>query len=271
MGYNANANFVNWMGDRKDKLRNRKLKDIALPGSHDAGTWDLRDKINDVSAKCQDHDIMTQLQSGSRYLDLRAHCGSNGKFYMRHGEIWTDTELDDVISQIMDFANRHPTELIVATMLLRGSGADEKVGEVQQRIGSRRIVPDGTDALANRTYGDVIGAGTNVVLETWSAADGKFMDMKGVYNSDWGWPSPNKTEELLNEYTPPSRQLWILHLNLSYGVPLLDSHKEQSKRALDHWAPKFRANALRIKSLNIINVDFISSVPWVPVIVAMND
>jgi hypothetical protein len=65
----ANASLIfdraNWMGDNRGKLVSKKLKELALPASHDAGAF------GDNPAKTQDLTIRSQLAYGVRYFDLR--------------------------------------------------------------------------------------------------------------------------------------------------------------------------------------------------------
>jgi hypothetical protein len=65
----ANASLVfdraNWMGDHRAQLLTKKLAEIALPGSHDAGAF------NANAARTQDLTIRSQLTYGVRYFDIR--------------------------------------------------------------------------------------------------------------------------------------------------------------------------------------------------------
>jgi hypothetical protein len=54
-----------WMGDHRDQLKDKTLRQIAIPGSHDAGAF------ADNIARTQDLSILQQLSSGVRYFDLR--------------------------------------------------------------------------------------------------------------------------------------------------------------------------------------------------------
>ena len=60
-------------------IGDRPLKDIVIPGSHDAGTYVMQNSIDNNSSQCQEISILQQLEEGSRYLDLRAWPASNGE------------------------------------------------------------------------------------------------------------------------------------------------------------------------------------------------
>ncbi len=70
------VNFSGWMEQYFHVLGDRKLSEIALPGSHDAGMYKTRDcspvpGAGDCNTKTQALSIAEQLDSGIRYFDLR--------------------------------------------------------------------------------------------------------------------------------------------------------------------------------------------------------
>lgn len=75
-----------WMGKLLEVKPSVTVNALTMPGSHDAGMY----KITDTSSLCkdewaltQDRTIFEQLQSGSRYFDLRVR-RSNGVYYTGH-------------------------------------------------------------------------------------------------------------------------------------------------------------------------------------------
>lgn len=97
-----------WMAEIAASLRDRPLTDAILPGSHDAGTYSIRDNspiapdlpVDDALrslllaspllsdkvipyiarfARAQGMDIASQLQAGVRYFDLRPGAADNGR------------------------------------------------------------------------------------------------------------------------------------------------------------------------------------------------
>lgn len=67
--------YDSWMGDMFDEIGNRKLCDITLPGSHDAGmnANDLDTSFggNECNTVTQTKNIYHQLMAGSRFFDIR--------------------------------------------------------------------------------------------------------------------------------------------------------------------------------------------------------
>ena len=68
----------NWMGDRTFSLGNRRLKELVVPGSHDAGMY-----AGNKLGKTQQWDLYHQLSWGSRWFDLRVRDGS-GTLWFYH-------------------------------------------------------------------------------------------------------------------------------------------------------------------------------------------
>ncbi|XP_026319244.1 uncharacterized protein LOC113229776 [Hyposmocoma kahamanoa] len=65
-----------WMQDNADLINNLRLGELALPGTHNAGSWRFNSPISDAARDlfvlCQDRSIWSQLVHGIRYLDFRA-------------------------------------------------------------------------------------------------------------------------------------------------------------------------------------------------------
>ena len=114
--------YDHWMGDMSDALGPRLLKQVVIPGSHDAGTYDFGG-VPAPYAQAQDVDITAQLNAGSRYLDIRAAFGSpdNTKnewdFWNVHdGFLSLNVRLSDMLQEVADWANQpgHEKEIILA-------------------------------------------------------------------------------------------------------------------------------------------------------------
>jgi hypothetical protein len=101
---NFSPKYENWMQDRNAIIGNRALPDIAIPGSHDAGSTSISRPLGYVMSQAQNLEIYDQLMAGSRYLDLRAKkYNGDGVWYIHHGLDWTTLKLVDVASQLAHF------------------------------------------------------------------------------------------------------------------------------------------------------------------------
>ena len=141
---------ADWMAELKGVLASKPLCQVALPGTHDSGTykWDkelgaspdndltstIQDKlefgrgiIRKIGSKmtdgilqliyerlcrCQNMTTLQQLQAGIRYLDLRVAATPDGQsFYTCHGVYCV--AMTEVLQEIRDFLQAHPQEIVL--------------------------------------------------------------------------------------------------------------------------------------------------------------
>ncbi|KAF2360490.1 PLC-like phosphodiesterase TIM beta/alpha-barrel domain [Trinorchestia longiramus] len=93
-----------WMWDNRDVLIDRPLEDLALLGSHNAGSLKMTDSFDTFEAwvVCQDETILDQLLYGVRHLDIRLgyYPDTPEKLWINHDAVrWApfSTLLDDVL------------------------------------------------------------------------------------------------------------------------------------------------------------------------------
>ncbi|XP_055386146.1 PI-PLC X domain-containing protein DDB_G0269228-like [Condylostylus longicornis] len=102
--------YPTWMNDMKDSIQNFNMKQIFIPGSHDAGSYRLNfnpEKDETVITKyslTQDDNIKSQLMHGIRYLDIRMgyYAFTKDKFFMVHG-ITKQRPLKEALEQLKNF------------------------------------------------------------------------------------------------------------------------------------------------------------------------
>lgn len=124
----------NWMNAIKNEIKHRKLIDVVMPGTHDAGMSKLTDAIltRGVESNTQNQllDIYDQLRVGSRWFDLRVssvhqvpiqECCGDYEFWISHlsdelGEVpigRSGEKFEAVIDEINHFTRENPGEVIV--------------------------------------------------------------------------------------------------------------------------------------------------------------
>lgn len=130
-----------WMSDRAASIESKPLNALFIPGSHDAGTYNLElefAKNQDVPtsinylrwvvglgyiiaevaktwSKTQDSTILQQLNAGVRFLDLRISYRDNkNDFYIVHGLY--GPSVSSVLAQIKAFTVKHPQEILIVQM-----------------------------------------------------------------------------------------------------------------------------------------------------------
>ena len=121
----------NWMRNMYDVIRDRPVRHLIMPGSHDSGMSKITNKITSIGSvsntQNQGVSIYDQLRAGSRWFDLRVgsvhandNAGQNNGFWVMHlsDEMATlaigntGESLDDVISELNRFTAENPGEVI---------------------------------------------------------------------------------------------------------------------------------------------------------------
>jgi hypothetical protein len=110
---NASASLVmdrsSWMENALGTIGNTTLRQMAFPGSHDAGMYN--NSFPASLAQTQDMTINQQLYAGIRYFDLRPHwTGSDLQIY--HGPIDVES-VQTVLSDVQSFMNTNRKELVI--------------------------------------------------------------------------------------------------------------------------------------------------------------
>jgi len=109
-----------WMYEMRDVIGNRTLKDLMIPGTHNAGSYEAyRPDRNTAKIRyqiCHDEDVFNQLVYGNRFLDFRVifqHvAGSKEKFWITHSILRTNNSVRDVLSQVKRFLD-NTNEVVV--------------------------------------------------------------------------------------------------------------------------------------------------------------
>ncbi len=126
-----------WMRRNGDIIRDKILNKMALPGTHDSGTYDLKDTwLRPVSdafapdtddlkrglsftgelgyslwARAQGKSILEQLRGGIRFLDLRICVDASGNLQTCHGLYAAPVQT--VFNDIAQFAQENPREIVI--------------------------------------------------------------------------------------------------------------------------------------------------------------
>ncbi|XP_028392086.1 PI-PLC X domain-containing protein 3-like [Dendronephthya gigantea] len=129
--------YSSWMENLPSRFHNKPLIDIAIPGSHDSGSYSLSPQspysnrldpkvkeiislMDNVTGKdllyrwsvTQAQTIGEQLRSGVRYLDMRISFEpSQNELYVAHSLV--GAKLADILMQIKNFVNKFKKEIIL--------------------------------------------------------------------------------------------------------------------------------------------------------------
>ncbi len=165
-----------WMTERSGQLGTLPLRELVLPGSHDAGTYP--DTIS-LFGKTQDKNIFQQLTYGARWFDLRIkHFGfPYSDLYAFHGfEPLPGAKLTEMLDDIRDFKQQSGgKELIILKFShfpddFTLENWNQMVKQIEERIGPwlyRGPLPEGK-RLADLTLNEYNGAVLVVVDKSWA-------------------------------------------------------------------------------------------------------
>ena len=104
-------NRASWMGHDYEKLKSKKLKELVLPASHDAGMY----QSTGQAAVTQDLSVYSQLSYGVRYFDLRPRVWGGGglpeSFVIHH--TFNGPYLSEVLADMKKFFDEGHRELVI--------------------------------------------------------------------------------------------------------------------------------------------------------------
>ena len=113
-----------WMKIISDDV---SLLNLSIPGTHESCALDNLYSFG--YAKCQDWKIKDQLTHGVRYLDIRGAAVKSDKgdyITIKHTIIPQPYDFDEVLKEIIDFLNSHPTETVLLQLKQESSDWDKE-------------------------------------------------------------------------------------------------------------------------------------------------
>ena len=100
---------TNWMSKIND---NTKITDLSIPGSHDSGALH---SIADVSGKCQDLNIQSQLNIGVRFFDIRLKL-KNNQLDIVHSFVDQNLKFIDILKDMINFIKENNSEFLIISI-----------------------------------------------------------------------------------------------------------------------------------------------------------
>ncbi|MBL9102512.1 MAG: ricin-type beta-trefoil lectin domain protein [Myxococcales bacterium] len=165
-----------WMQDIWDAIAHRPLNRIALPGTHDSGTYSMtRDSeiardAPSVSwqtrtlaetrartldwARTQNLSLAQQLQAGVRYLDLRVmdRDGDPKNLYIVHSMY--GSRVETMLDQIATFLDENPREIVLLRLGMNSRDALTDAGKLH--LINTLVRPRFADLLVPRSMGPTV-------------------------------------------------------------------------------------------------------------------
>ena len=98
-----------WMEKVDD---NTLIRSMSIPGTHDSGATH---SIADVSGKCQELSINSQLKIGVRFFDLRVQLYDDN-LEIAHGPVRQKLNFDEVMSTLSKYIKENPSEFLLISL-----------------------------------------------------------------------------------------------------------------------------------------------------------
>lgn len=169
--------FSNWMESNLGILRDKKLYEICIPGSHDSTTYTLGrigwSPPQFGVARCQSKNLEKQLELGVRLFDLRL-IWYNDEIYLHHGDYTSNDyytiPLKDAIKTFSSFLKKHTKEIIFLMFWQRPSNKngeywsaehDDETIELIKNTFNEKLI---TKEEVNNTFKEVLNKNKNVLI-----------------------------------------------------------------------------------------------------------
>lgn len=255
-----------WMSMIKDETL---LKNVVIPGAHDAGTKGLP-----YLAETQDRNTADMLACGTRYLDLRVSKTKEGKLKIYHGP-FKGVILDSVLEQITQFLDNNPTETLILDFQHFENGAEQNTKTKVSALPVVKAQGDFVQFVDNLTLGDVRGK----CLILWGAdsADGEIYlrrnndagtidesALQSYYEGNLNKKSSSTyvkeaLPHYINLYKQQSSGLFVLQGQLTDGLFVFGPHFREATHNKN--MNQYVANLKDSPDLDIINIimrDYVS-------------
>jgi hypothetical protein len=169
-------NNEHWMSDYWVHIKDKKLSEIAIPGSHDSGTYKLGWGSGINTAKTQNVSLGQQLKDGIRYLDIRvteaAHsgCADPSVWWLYH--TWKSYRLQVGLDEIRAFvsAPANSKEVVIldfqdiAVAYNDARAEDVLLALIQSKLGEYMVTTDQISNWRNGTLNDFVSQGRRVIV-----------------------------------------------------------------------------------------------------------
>jgi len=158
--------YSGWMERLYSQGSDVRLRDIAIPGTHDAGTFSIKSlaSIEAVSVT-QSRDLCQQAKDGIRYFDLRvSNDDDNNKFIIVHGIIRGE-DLPLVLDPLYEFAKSHPKEILILDFQELNDFADNT--DVQ-RFNDYFLTKFSNRLIPNNAAGISYNSGNIQISDAWN-------------------------------------------------------------------------------------------------------
>jgi len=177
VGAESGGSNEHWMKDNWEHIKNKKLSEIVIPGTHDSGTYQLAWGTGGDTAKTQTNSIGDQLKDGIRYFDLRvreAHhrgCADPSVWWLFH--TWDSYRLQVALDEIVSYLSKPGNENEVIILDFQETDIelyhDERarnalLGMIQDKLGAYLVKSEGDSVWKDSMLDDLVKKKQRVVV-----------------------------------------------------------------------------------------------------------
>lgn len=259
---NYDSFYTTWMKNVKDDA---KIADIVMPGSHDAGTFGIMPQ-----ARCQGHDIITQLNSGVRYFDIRVTDRGND-LVIFHGPIMGQ-DFKEVADDFNEFILANPSEFVVIDFQHIGDSVHQQIIDmVKEKLPMDKMLPSGVYKSIDKVDMSLLRENKYNFMITWNdkseAEANDFYTRSESLRSEYnGSKHKESNEALINEFetyynNAEANKLFVLQAQRTaktlLGKPSM--YEKNFKDDVNKFIANIKNDAVKLDKTNIIMRDFIIS------------
>lgn len=178
----------NWMADIWNSIKDKKLIEIIIPGTHDSGTAFMDSNQARATARTQTGSFGTQLKDGIRYFDVRLEeakhwgCADDSVWWFRHGPFRSKTQFMSALADTKQFLEANPYEFIILDVSdgdASTKSRDNLLNLIEKHLGSY-LAKTGWN---KKTLAELKEENQRVIVITNNALDANF---KAEYKSSCG-------------------------------------------------------------------------------------
>jgi len=292
-----------WMTHLSDELKNRPINTLVIPGSHDSGMYDGKNiglelegqpewakfmrktnftkKSAENWAVTQRLDILSQLEHGIRYLDIRVGWSPEiNEFVIVHS--FAGPTFKTVLNDIKQFSRTNPTEMVLLHIKPYYTDKDKEIIELIKSELDESMV-DNTMPVNKTSINDMVNVDKSIFVfnDRWSESDrmfhhepffGRWVDSDNIEKKKKSFIKQVEfftSNELQND--------GIMLLDWTYTAPrgqaLLSTYKlEECSNYINNSIDSFfeSLSPENRKSLGVITMDFFDNSNLVDSVIKLN-
>jgi len=221
LSYFADYDPASWIGSTLFPAKaDYRIKDIVIPGAHDAGMSVLngtggsgKASVNECNTLTQLLNIEKQLQNGIRMFDLRIE-QYKGELYTKHAaaDCMDDAmgggygeKLEDVLQAVKAFLHTHPSEFVILSyshFCEKQLPIKEQAKQIVSKLGKEIVYYDPAKPLAETRLRDVAGkvivSFENYSYPEWKIDAGTMVNQSAAFiNYRRAYAATNELDKLL--------------------------------------------------------------------------